>query len=91
MLTPRTQEPGLVSPSKTRQGTQFGPGATSTARQFPLCQYPIRGLNENGQPAGFLWMQPQVTVTVRDQLIDFLIDMGVTYSVVNTKLAQKTS
>ena len=35
--------------------------------------------------------EPQVTLTVRDKLIDFLLDLGVTYSVVNTKVAQKTS
>ena len=37
VLTPRAQEPDLVSPSKTPQATQLGPGATSTAGQFPLC------------------------------------------------------
>ena len=31
--------------------------------------------------------EPQVTLTVRDKLIDFLLDLGVTYSVVNTKVA----
>ena len=34
-LTPGAQEPGLVSPSKNQHSTQFGPGATSTAGQFP--------------------------------------------------------
>ena len=43
MLTPGAQEPGLVSPSKTRQSTQFGPGAVSAAGQFPLLRYPLRG------------------------------------------------
>lgn len=33
----------------------------------------------------------QVTLTVGDKLMDSLIDMGVTYSVVNTKVAQKIS
>ena len=31
--------------------------------------------------------EPQVTLTVGDKLIDFLIDLQVTYSVVNTKVA----
>ena len=53
LLTPGAQGSGLVSPSKTQQGTQFGPGATSATVQFPLCR---GGLNANGQPAGFLWM-----------------------------------
>ena len=35
--------------------------------------------------------EPRVTLTVADKLIDFLIDTGATYSVVNTKVAQKTS
>ena len=35
--------------------------------------------------------EPRVTLTVGNKLIDFLIDMGATYSVVNTKVAQKTS
>ena len=35
--------------------------------------------------------EPRVTLTVGDKLIDFLIDTGATYSVVNTKVAQKTS
>ena len=56
VLTLRAQEPGLVSPSKTWQGTQSGPGATSAAGQFPLHQYPVGGLNVNVQSAGFLWM-----------------------------------
>ena len=34
--------------------------------------------------------EAQVTMTVGNKLIDFLIDMGATYSVVNTKVAQKT-
>ena len=33
----------------------------------------------------------QVTLTVGKKLTDFLIDMGATYSVVNTKVVQKTS
>ena len=45
---------GLVSPSKTWQGTQFGLGATPRAGQFPLCHYPVGGLNANEQLAGFL-------------------------------------
>ena len=56
MLTLGAQGPGLVSPSKTQQGTQFGLGATFGARQFPLCQYPIGSLNADGQPTVFLWM-----------------------------------
>ena len=35
--------------------------------------------------------EPQVTLTVEAKLIDFLIDTGATYSVVNIKVAQKTS
>ena len=57
MLTAGARRPGLVSPFKTQQGTQFGPGATSRAGKFPLCWYPIGGFNANGQPARFLWMQ----------------------------------
>ena len=34
--------------------------------------------------------EPQVTLTVGNKLTDFLIDMGATYSMVNTKVAQKT-
>ena len=45
---------GLESPSKTRQGTQFGPGATSGKGPFPLCHYLVGGLNADEQPAGFL-------------------------------------
>ena len=56
MLTSRSQEPGLLSPSKNWQGTQFGLGATSGAGQSSLCTYPIGGLNADGQRAGFPWM-----------------------------------
>ena len=35
--------------------------------------------------------ESRATLTVQNKLIDFLIDMGATYSVVNTKVAQKTS
>lgn len=35
MLTPRAQGPGLVSPFKTQQGIQFGPGVTSGQDSFP--------------------------------------------------------
>ena len=35
--------------------------------------------------------ESQVTLTVGDKLIDFLIAMGATYPVVNTKVVQKTS
>lgn len=34
--------------------------------------------------------EPQVTLTVGDKLTDFLLGTGATYSVVNTKMAQKT-
>lgn len=33
--------------------------------------------------------EPRVTLTVGDKLIDFLIDTGVTYSVVNTRWHRK--
>ena len=47
---------GWVSPSKTRQGTQFGKGASlSRGSQFPLRQYPTGGVNQEGQPAGYNW------------------------------------
>ena len=35
--------------------------------------------------------EPQVTLIVGDKLIDFLIDTCATYSVVNSKVAQKIS
>ena len=54
VLVSGAQGLGLVSPSKTQEGTQFGPGATSGVGQFPLCHYLIGGLNSNGQPVGFL-------------------------------------
>ena len=43
MVTSGAQGPGLVSPSKTRQGTQFGLRATYATGQFPLPQYLVRG------------------------------------------------
>lgn len=51
--------PGLgegVSPSQSRQGTEFGQGAPIGTGQFPLHQYPV-GVNGHGQPVGFVWMQ----------------------------------
>ena len=63
VLTSRAQGPGLVSPSKTRQGTQFGLEPTSRAGQFPLRQYPVRGLNADGQPAGFLWVHKPFSIS----------------------------
>ena len=40
MVTPESQGPGRVSPSQTRQSTQFGLGATSAAGWLPLHQDP---------------------------------------------------
>lgn len=51
------RESGLVSPSKTPQGTQVGPGATSAAGQSPLCHRPAGGLNANSQLRGFYGTQ----------------------------------
>lgn len=36
-------------------------------------------------------LEPWVTLMMGDKLIDFLVDTGATYSVVNTRVAQKTS
>lgn len=50
--------PGLgdrVSPSRTKQGTQFCQGASVRVGQFSLWQYPA-GVNGQDQPAGFVWM-----------------------------------
>ena len=94
MVTPGAQGSGLASPSKTQQGIQLGPGATSTAGQFPLGRYPIRGQGtplDMRCPILILPQESPVTLTVGNKLIDFLIDMGATYSVVNTKVTQKTS
>jgi hypothetical protein len=45
----------MVSPFKTYQGTQFGQDIhLGRAGQFPLRQYPARGLNAQGQPMGLL-------------------------------------
>ena len=77
MLTPGAQGPGLVSPSKTRQGTQFGLGATSAAEQFPLHWYPVKGQGtplDLRHPILISAQEPQVTFTVGNKLIDFLID-----------------
>ena len=43
--------------SKTLQGVTFGGG------QFPLCWHPVRGLNANDQPVGFLWMHNPVSTS----------------------------
>ena len=75
MLTSRAQEPDLVSPSKTRQGTQFGLRATSAAGQFPLCQHPVRGQGtplDLRHPILISPQEPQVTLTVGNKLIDYL-------------------
>ena len=93
-VNPGAQGPGLVLPSKTQQGTQFGPGVTSAAGQFPLHWYPVRG---QGTPLDLrrqILISPQepwVTLTMGNKLTDFLVDTGATYSVVNAKVAQKTS
>ena len=42
-------------------------------------------------PIAISLQEPWVTLTVQDKLIDFLIDTGATYSVVNPRVAQKTS
>ena len=42
-LVPGALGPGLVSPSKTQQGTQFGPGTTPRAGQSPLSHCASRG------------------------------------------------
>ena len=54
-LAPGAQGPGLVSPSKTQQGTQFGPGAIPRARHFPL-----RCIPEGSGPQSF-WHQGLVS------------------------------
>ena len=38
---------GLISPSKSQQGTQFGPRATFQTWKFPLRQYLLGGLKAN--------------------------------------------
>ena len=75
MLTPGAQEPDLVSSSKTRQGTQFGPGATSATGQFPLRQHPVRGQGTHLDLRCLILIspqEPQVTLTVGNKLIDYL-------------------
>ena len=77
MFTPRAQEPGLLSPSKTQQGTKFGPGATSASGQFPLCQHPVRGQGTPLDLRRLILISPQepwATLTVGKKLIDFLMD-----------------
>ena len=55
-ITTPLYDEGWVSPSKTHQGTQFDQGASiSGTKQFPLRQYPIAGVNLEGQPAGCYW------------------------------------
>ena len=67
ILTPKTQGPSIVSPSKTQQGTQFGLGATCTSGQFPLRWHPERG---QGTPLDLRCtilispQEPSVTLTV---------------------------
>ena len=75
MITPKAQGPGLVSPSKTQQDTQFGPGATSTAGQFPLCRHPVRGQGtplDLRHPILISPQESQITLTVENKLIDYL-------------------
>ena len=50
VLVSGAQGLGLISPSKTQQGTQFG----FRTGQFLLCHYLVGGLNANDQPARFL-------------------------------------
>ena len=50
-LAPGAQGPGLVSPSKIQQSTQFGPGAIPRARRFPS-----RCILEDSGPQSF-WHQ----------------------------------
>ena len=79
MVTPGAQRPGLVSPSKTRQGTQFGLGANSATGQFPLSQYLVRGQDTPLDLRLAILIspqEPQVTLTVGNKLIDFLINTG---------------
>lgn len=38
-----------TSPSCTRRGTEFGVG------QYSFCEFPVGGLNEQGQPARYFW------------------------------------
>lgn len=52
----RAQGTSLVLPSKTQQGTPFGPEANSRTGQLPLYQYLLRRRNANGQPAACLWI-----------------------------------
>lgn len=55
---PPLYDEGMVSPSKTWEGpgfyhAQFGQGASLfRVGQFPLRQYPVGGMNQEGQPAG---------------------------------------
>ena len=54
VTAPPLYDKGMVSPLKIHQGTQFGQGATlSRAGQFPLRQYPIGGINQEAQSAGY--------------------------------------
>ena len=46
----------MVSPLETWQGTQLGQGASLLGvGQFPLRQYPMGKINQEGQPAGHYW------------------------------------
>ena len=45
-----------LSPPRTRQGTLYNQRTSNgVASQYPLRQYPIGGVNEEGQPAGYYW------------------------------------
>ena len=88
MVTPGAQGPALVSPSKTQQGTQFGPRATCAAGQFPSPRYPVRGQGtplDLRRPILISPQEPRVTLTVGNKLIDFLINTGDLKRLVNIK------
>ena len=45
-----------LSPPRTCQGTLYNQRTSKgVASQYPLRQYPIGGVNEEGQPAGYYW------------------------------------
>ena len=77
---------------KKSEGTHFGPGATSTAGIFSLCQCPVRSQEaplDSGNLTLISPQEPWVTLTVGNKLTDFLV--WVPHILGNTTATQKTS
>lgn len=62
--TPPSCDERTVSPSRTSQGTQCGPGAPQTgAGPCQLRQLPAGGMSQSGQPMAYYWAHTPLSVS----------------------------